>query len=231
MVTLSTLTKSNESVECHGQRTVVSGATQGIGAGIALRFALAGASVWIVGRSQEKADGVLDRLRQASAEAERRRSMNSGAQSKGGGAAEDHSFFQADLSKAAEVKRVAEDIASKAGERGIDHLFECQGGPPTGRMKPPSSDTDPEFGFAVQCLSRFGLAKLLTEKNVIKQGVSFIAAPGNGGSKPFDTEDPDFSKAQAAGKVSEGWALLFKQLQRDSTVLDSVCQVRSGKAL
>lgn len=126
MPSLSTLTASNSNVELEGsERAVVSGGTQGVGAGIALRFALAGASVWIVGRSEQRAAAMLEKLNAASEEAQRRRKQNAALQSKTLEA--DHAFFRADLSDMKEVHRVAAEIKGRAGERGIDWLFESQG--------------------------------------------------------------------------------------------------------
>lgn len=122
MPSQSTLTKANEGVQLEAsERAVVSGGTQGVGAGIALRFALSGASVWIVGRSEDKAEALLEKLRAASDEAERRRSTPQQQ------AQADHAFFKADLSSVKENHRIAAEISRRAGSRGVDWLFECQG--------------------------------------------------------------------------------------------------------
>lgn len=221
MVSQSTLTKSNASVELPpSTRTVVAGGTQGIGAGIALRFALAGASVWLIGRSEERGKQVIDQLKLASAEAARRQGIPE-AES----ATNRHDFFSADLSNPKEVKRVAKTIIEKAGDEGIDYLVQTQGGPPTGKLKPPADSSVPvEGGFAVQCLSRFGLAYLLTEASAINKGICMVASPAQGGSSPLDVDDLDFTKAHKAGKFSEGYLSIPKQGARDSSVLDSVAQ-------
>lgn len=111
-------TRLNETVSLADQRAIVSGGTQGIGAGIALRLALTGAEVWLVGRSSERAEALLETLRAASAEAGRRAGTN-GERA--------HAFFHADLSRPGEVRDVAEAIKQKAGEKGVDWLVECQG--------------------------------------------------------------------------------------------------------
>lgn len=48
------ITERNASITVQGARVVVAGGTQGIGAGIAWRFARAGAEVWIIGRNEKK---------------------------------------------------------------------------------------------------------------------------------------------------------------------------------
>ncbi|CAO1625317.1 unnamed protein product [Parajaminaea phylloscopi] len=224
MITFKGLAKENDSVNCSGERALVSGGTQGIGAGIALRFALSGASVWIIGRSEDKAHAVLDQLRLASAEARRRQGKSASGDDGHG-----HDFFQADLSKVEDIKRVADLIASRAGTEGIDYLIETQGGPPTGKLRPPASPASPEGGFAVQCLSRFGLAYLLTEQKIIKRGVCWVAAPATGSKKPLDVSDLDLTQAKSRGQFTEGLLGILPQGQRDSSVLDATSQVMAER--
>lgn len=57
---------SNGLVDLTGKRAVVVGGTSGIGKGIALRLAKAGASVTIVGRSQERAADIIKQMQQFS---------------------------------------------------------------------------------------------------------------------------------------------------------------------
>jgi hypothetical protein len=102
-------------------KAVVAGGTQGIGAAIALRFALAGASVWIIGRSEGRGLEVVEKLKQASLEGARRKNQQSE------GVSADHAFLKADLSDVEEIKRVAEEVKKRAGKDGIDWLFETQG--------------------------------------------------------------------------------------------------------
>lgn len=113
--------KSNEQVKdiTEANRALIAGGTQGIGAGIALRFALAGASVWIIGRSAQRGGEVVQKLHLASEESQRRRKKVTDKP--------DHHFFQADLSDVHQVQQVAKHIQERSKRGGIDWLFECQG--------------------------------------------------------------------------------------------------------
>lgn len=218
MVSYSELTSKNASIDVTGQRALISGGTQGIGAGIALRFALAGASVWLVGRNETKANEVLETLRKASAEAQRRATVNGSSTS---GSGQDHLFFKADLGSTAGVKTVASEITAKAGRGGIDYLIETQGGPPHGSIELNSEGIEQQF--AVQVLSRVGLAKQLVEAGTIKRGVLMVAAPGQGSKSPIDTGDLDFAKAKAAGTWWSGPLGLMKKGAQAASILDSAC--------
>lgn len=215
MVSYTELANKNASVDVTGQRALISGGTQGIGAGIALRFALSGASVWLIGRNEQKANEVLETLRKASAEAKRRSSSPSS-----GGA--EHQFFKADLSSPVGVKSVATEITNLAGKSGIDYLIETQGGPPHGSIETTSEGIEKQF--AVQVLSRVGLAKQLVDAATIKRGILMVAAPGQGSSTPIDVDDLDFVKVKNAGKWWGGpWGLMKKGAQ-SASVLDAACQ-------
>ncbi|SNX85589.1 uncharacterized protein MEPE_04298 [Melanopsichium pennsylvanicum] len=220
MVSFSELSNKNASVDITGQRALISGGTQGIGAGIALRFALAGASVWLVGRNEIKAEQVLETLRKASAEAQRR-AISNGAQSSSS-CLSDHQFFKADLGTTFGVSKVASEIANKAGKQGIDYLIQTQGGPPHGAIETNSQGIESQF--AVQVLSRFGLAKQLVESGIIKRSVLMVAAPGQGGSKPIDVDDLDFTQSKASAKWWSGPIGLMAKGAQASSILDSVCQ-------
>lgn len=221
----SSTAKSNESVpELNSSRAVVSGGTQGIGAGIALRFALAGASVWIVGRSEERGAEVVKTLQQAALEGARRRLSTINDKDVELTTNKDFTFFKVDLSDVKEINRVADEITKRAGKGGVDWLFESQGGPPTGNSPETSAGID--SAFAVQCLSRYGLAKKLLTSNTIKQGVCFIAVPGQGGKKPIELEDIELKSKRSK------WGLnIPRSGARDSAVLDAVTLVSSDLEL
>ncbi|PWN46012.1 NAD(P)-binding protein [Ceraceosorus guamensis] len=210
---MSRFAKDNASASLVSQRALVSGGTQGIGAGIALRFAQAGAEVYIIGRNKEKGEGVIKQLIAATEELKKRNgeSIQVDAQ---------HAFFKADLSDVGEIKRVIDEVQQRAGSKGIDWVVQCQGGPPNGRYVPTPQGRD--FGWSVQVLSRFAIAHLLTQKKLVKRGLFFIAAPASGGSKPLDTDDLDFTKAHQQGTFKDGYLSIYYQGRRDSSQLDSV---------
>lgn len=211
----STYAKANEQVTdlTPSNRAVVAGGTQGIGAGIALRFALAGASVWVIGRSAQRGEEMVQKLHEASKEGLRRRAKELSATDV------DHAFLKADLSDVQEIKRVAGQVSSRAGRQGVDWLFESQGGPPTGNASDTPAGID--SAFAVQCLSRYGLAKNLLNAGTIKQGVCFIAVPGQGGKKPIDLEDIELKSKRSRYGLN-----IPRSGARDSAVLDATLQVR-----
>jgi len=94
---------------------VVVGGTQGIGAGIAVRFAELGASVLVVGRNEKLASDLIKTLETAS----RQNGWNSSEVKFG--------FARRDLSDVAEIKAVADDISIWAGNKGIQYLVQSQG--------------------------------------------------------------------------------------------------------
>ncbi len=55
--------KANNGLDLTGKTAVIAGASQGIGAGIAIRFAQAGANIIIIGRSQERLKKVISDAR------------------------------------------------------------------------------------------------------------------------------------------------------------------------
>ena len=81
-----------------GKVAIVTGSTQGLGEGIAMRFAREGASVVINGRTRSKGEAVLAKLRALSAEA---------------------LFLPADLSIKAEAQAVVSDAAAHFGRLDI----------------------------------------------------------------------------------------------------------------
>ena len=101
------------------KNVVVVGGTQGIGSGIAIRFAELGAAVLIVGRNEMLGSEMVKKLEKASF---------TGDWDDYDGIARRFKFVKRDLSKVGDIKEAAEDIAEWAGKNGIHYLFQCQGG-------------------------------------------------------------------------------------------------------
>lgn len=97
------------------------------------------------------------------------------------------------------------------------------GGPPTGSGTETAKGI--ESHFAVQCLSRFGLAHSLLESGTIKRAVCVVAAPGGGSSSPLDLDDLELKKARKTWSMF-GPLAIVKTGQQDGSILDAVLQVR-----
>jgi len=199
----SNIVRSNALVNLSGERVVVVGGTQGIGAGVAKRFAKAGAEVWIVGRNEKLGNEVVEEMRKAATE-KSETSKTPGFH-----------FFQADLSRKAGMKRIADEIKDRAGAEGIDYLILSQGGPSNGDATANPDGFDDHVGVTV--LSRFALAYYLSyESNVVKKSVVSILGPGHG-SKSFDVDDILLEKVKAQKKYG-----FISSATRNSTISDAV---------
>ncbi|KAH9465378.1 hypothetical protein MJO29_007134 [Puccinia striiformis f. sp. tritici] len=197
--------QSNASLDLSGKTAVVTGATQGIGEGIALRCAQLGASrIFVVGRNQERGNAVLERLRAVA---------NERADSK-----QQFEFIKADLSTIKTIKQTASEIQKKVGTNGLDYLLMTQGGPPNGVYEENSEGY--EKSLVVHCLSRFGLSYLLAEAKTLKKEstVVSILSPGSSYSD-IDLEDLSLKKLHE----TDPWraTMLMSQGKRDSTLTDA----------
>lgn len=183
---------SNASVSLKGQVAVVAGASQGIGLGVALRFARASADVWVLVRNEQKGKDVVEQLKQAGAP--------------------DARYFLADLSRKDEVLRAADEIKAAAGDGGVGYLIQTQGGPAGPNDTAPGMDPH----FAVQVFSRVVLAHAL--RHTVKHSSVAVAVAGMG-SNTFDTADITLDRLKATRGSS--MLTIFAISARDATVLDS----------
>ncbi|GAA5888188.1 hypothetical protein JCM5296_000223 [Sporobolomyces johnsonii] len=196
---MSTLAANhNADLDLSDKTAAVAGGTQGIGAAVSLRFAQAGANVFIIGRNEDKAKTVLDELR------------------KNGGEGKTYEFIKADLSSVDEVKRVADELKRKSGGT-IHYLVTTQGGPPNGKLSQTPEGHDAHF--AVQTLSRFGLAYLLASSGTLKDSWISVLAPG--GSKGAA---PELDDIELRGLLEPMWAIrrIIKQGEQDGALGDAM---------
>ncbi|KAG0150796.1 hypothetical protein CROQUDRAFT_652048 [Cronartium quercuum f. sp. fusiforme G11] len=193
--------QSNASLNLTGKTAVVSGATQGIGQAVALRFAQLGVSrIFILGRNENAGQSVCAAARERAPDCA-------------------CDFIQADLSTLKAIKKAAQTVEERAGSGGVDYLVMSQGGPPNGLYEETADGLDKSF--VVQCLSRFGLASHLAAQQVLKPGstVCSILSPGFE-LATIDLEDLSLKslKDQAVWRPK----LLLSQGKRDSMVMDAL---------
>ncbi|GAA6059023.1 hypothetical protein JCM10212_001248 [Sporobolomyces blumeae] len=195
---MSKYATSNTSIDLSNKTAAVAGGTTGIGAALGVRFAKAGANVFVIGRNPQRGQDVVDQLRAAG---------KPGCQ---------YEFIKADLSLTTEVRRVAEELKTKSGGE-IHYLVTTQGGPPNG-----STDLTAESHnshFAIQTLSRFGLAYSLASSGTLKDTWISILSPGGANSSPPNVDDLELK-----GVLSNMWKLrrIINQGAQDGALGDAM---------
>ncbi|KDE03702.1 hypothetical protein MVLG_05833 [Microbotryum lychnidis-dioicae p1A1 Lamole] len=204
----STAKQNNVGLDLAGKNVAVAGGTQGIGAATAIRFAQAGAdSVYIIGRNKEKADEVVRELKGAGA---------------GAPDTKTYEFIQADLSLVSNVQKVVEELKTKAGDKGIHYLITTQGGPPNGSFS--LTTEDHEKRFAIQHISRFGLAYLLAESKTLKEAWITVCAPSGTNSAAPVLDDLEL-KDQGMSWIKR----FMKQAKQDGAIQDGLVSAFSKK--
>ncbi|POY75149.1 hypothetical protein BMF94_1781 [Rhodotorula taiwanensis] len=195
---------ANVGLNLAGKTAAVAGGTQGIGAAVGLRFAQAGANVYIIGRNEQLGREVVEKCREQAHDA---------------GDGRTYEFIKADLSSVSEVRRVAEVLKEKSGSKGIDYLVTSQGGPPNGKYIQTSSTPAHDAHFAVQTLSRFGLAYLLASSGILKDTWVSVCAPA-GEKGP----EPDVDNLELEGAHRDKWMLgrVMGQAKQDSALGDAI---------
>ncbi|KZV84718.1 NAD(P)-binding protein [Exidia glandulosa HHB12029] len=191
----SVSTASNASVSAKGEVAVIVGATQGIGRGVAVRFARAGAEVWLVVRNEQKGKEVAEELKQVAPPG-----------------TPHPRIFIADMNVKADVFRCADEIKTAAGEAGVHYLIQNQGGPSYPKRVAPNADGFDDH-LAVQVLSRVILAYEL--RHTVMRSSIAIGVAGLG-VKDFDTQDITLETVKARG----GYDFITSG-QRDCTMLDA----------
>ncbi|KFZ05779.1 hypothetical protein V501_08027 [Pseudogymnoascus sp. VKM F-4519 (FW-2642)] len=188
--------KANANLDLTGKSAVIAGGSQGIGAGVAIRFAQAGANVIIVGRNKERLQEVISEARKVARSTEQKLD-----------------YLSADLSLVSEIKIVAKEIEAKTGGH-VDYLIQTQGGMPNGRYETTSEGI--EVHFAVQILNRFLLNYLLATSGTLKDTSIAIVGPGSTQTE-FKLDDIELASAKDENRYSQ----IAKHAARDSVVTDT----------
>jgi NAD(P)-dependent dehydrogenase (short-subunit alcohol dehydrogenase family) len=179
-----------------GKTAVITGGSQGIGAGVAIRFAQAGANVIVVGRSSARLENVVSEARKVV------KSTN-----------QNIDFISADLSLVSDTQTAASKIEAKSNAK-VDFLVQTQGGTPNGLYETTSEGI--ESHFATQVLSRFLLNYILASSGVLKEASVSVMAPG-GTQTEFNLDDIELASSKDAGR----YAQMAKHVSRDGVIADT----------
>ncbi|KAJ6516662.1 hypothetical protein C8R47DRAFT_1268125 [Mycena vitilis] len=183
---------------------VVVGGTLGIGAGVARLLAKIGcARIIIMGRNETRGTALLEVLRNL-APKESKLAVE---------------FVKGDLSDSKGMHAAARALQETAGDAGIDYLVMTQAGTPSGYdLK--ENDDGHGIAFAVQAVSRFALAYLLTTSGGLAPHASVMSICNQGQTiDALDLDDLSLKGRLAAGESAT--TFFMNQSRRDSVVLDS----------
>jgi NAD(P)-dependent dehydrogenase (short-subunit alcohol dehydrogenase family) len=196
--------KYNEGIDLINKTAVISGASQGIGAGVAIRFAQAGANIIIVGRSEERLQNIVSEARKVAKSSDQK-----------------IDYVSADLSLVSGTKTAAKEIEAKSNGK-VDYLVQTQGGMPNGLHE--TTVEGIESHFAVQVLNRFLLNYILTSSGVLKDTSISVMAPG-GTTTEFNLDDMELTSI----KDNSRYVQMAKQVARDGVVTDTYTKALQSK--
>lgn len=196
--------QANVGLDLTGKTAVITGGSQGIGAGVAIRFAQAGANVIVVGRSSTRLTHVVEEARKVAKSTSQK-----------------IDFISTDLSLVASIKTVASTIEAKSNGS-VDYLVQTQGGTPNGLYELTSEGI--EAHFATQILGRFVLQYLMASSGVLKGTSISINAPG-GTQTTFDLNDIELATTKNSMRLSQMGAAAA----RDGVIVDSYTQALQSR--
>ncbi|KAL7009165.1 hypothetical protein EMMF5_001363 [Cystobasidiomycetes sp. EMM_F5] len=214
----------NANLDLTSKLAVLVGGSQGIGAGVAVRFAQAGCSVIIVGRNEERMSQVIERCKQVAKGGPDGKASKTSSSGEGRVSliplpiTQTFDFIKGDLSRPQEVRQSIKSITEKS-KGSVNYLVQTQGGPPNGKW---IDHHGIEYHFAIQVLSRFAIADRLSESGVLKEASINVCAPGMAPSTTtFDVDDLEGRKGRNKNRLSQ----IMAQGNADSTITDAYTRV------
>ncbi|KAJ3173198.1 hypothetical protein HDU88_004659 [Geranomyces variabilis] len=178
------------------------GASQGIGAAVAVQFAKQGAGVVVIGRSEDLLKKVVADARAAAPSAD----------------GKVFDYIVADLSSVNGIKAAVKDVEKKFSGKGVQYIVQSQGATPNGVFSLNQEGYDKSF--TVQVLSRFAIPYLLAKSGTFKEG-SVVSVCASGGKGPIDVTDLDFGVAHGRNEYGRGLRDLPQAANRDSACVDA----------
>jgi NAD(P)-dependent dehydrogenase (short-subunit alcohol dehydrogenase family) len=196
--------KDNNGIDLVNKTIVITGGSQGIGAGVAIRFAQAGANIIVVGRSQERLQTVVSQARKAARSVDQK-----------------IDYVIADLSLVSSTKTAAKEIEAKTNGK-FHYLVQTQGGMPNGLHE--TTVEGIESHFAVQVLNRFLLNYIFASSGVLQDTSISVMAPG-GTETTWNLDDIELTSI----KNSSRYVQMVKQVSRDGLVTDTYTKALQSK--
>jgi len=169
---------ANSKLNLKGKNVLVVGGTQGIGAGVATRFAQLGASVAIAGRNEKLANELIENWKKEQKES-----------------SQEFTFFRFDASLVKDVSRFSQEAKNYFQQRGgLHYLIQSQGILTTDRF---DTSEGLDNSFAITAFSKWTITNTLLP--VLKDSVIYILAPSTRGE--VDLNDVEFRNASTLTAV------------------------------
>jgi len=173
---------ANSKLNLTGKSILVLGGTQGIGAGVATRFAQLGASVAIAGRNEKVATDMIENWKKESKNLQE----------------QEFRFFKVDCSSVKDIVRFTDEVQKYYESKGgLTHLIQSQGYLQLTAQTNTSEGLDEHF--TVTAYAKWLITKRLI--SVVQDSCMYLLHPVTAGG--LDLNDPEIRSASAAQRVKK----------------------------